>query len=233
RRRPLLRALAASGRKLSVQQRAARPLRPGGGGDFRSHRGHLAQRRPRGVQGGRGGSTTRVEKRRRHADRTMNKWPAIGLTILLPLGGLGAAAYVWLHWPPPVPEIPLEGQEPEVVDVVGRARAAVVKDPRSADAWGQLGRVLMANELHSEIALDCFAQAERLDPNNPRWPYFCAGILKVDKGKPEEAVRKLERAVALADAGGVPPSAPRLLLAETLLSLGRADDAEVHFKHVS
>ena len=107
----------------------------------------------------------------------MSKWPLIGLTGCLVLAALAAGGvYFWLQIPRAVPEISLEGQEVEVADAVTEARDAVVKTPRSANAWGQLGRVLIANEIHQEIALVCFLEAERLDPEEPRWPYCLSAV---------------------------------------------------------
>jgi tetratricopeptide (TPR) repeat protein len=118
-----------------------------------------------------------------------------------------------------------------VVQVITEKRAAVRDDPRSGEAWGELGRALMVNEIHSDISLACFTEAERLDPKNPRWPYFSGGILAVTLHKPEEAIAKLQRAVELCDRGDR-QGTPRLLLAETLLSLGQLEDAERHFQQV-
>lgn len=159
------------------------------------------------------------------------KW-VFGLTVCLLLGSLAVGTYFWLRPSTSIPEIPLKGQEKAVADAATTARAAVANAPRSADAWGHLGRVLLANEIHPDIAFICFLEAERLDPNNPRWPYFCAGYLSVDLGKPEEALPKLRRAVSLAEKDSNGPSAPRLMLAETLLAVGQTDEAELHFMHV-
>jgi tetratricopeptide (TPR) repeat protein len=156
------------------------------------------------------------------------KW-LLGLASFLTAALAGGGIYFWLR-PHSVPEIPLEGQELKVAEKVKEARAAVVKAPRSADEWGQLGRVLLANEISQDIALVCFLEAERLNPDEPRWPYFSAGLLAVDK--PAEALPKLERTLVLAKARADAPFAPRLLLAETLVALGQPEKAIVHFKKV-
>jgi tetratricopeptide (TPR) repeat protein len=143
---------------------------------------------------------------------------------------LVAAAVSSVRWSPPgpvVPEIPLAGQEPELAQAIEEARSAVVRLPRSADRWGHLGCVLLSNEMFPEISLVCFEEAERLDPNNPRWPYFT-----VDKSRPEAAVATLERVIALAKDDADAPSAPRLMLGETLLSLGRLEPAREQFTTV-
>lgn len=154
-----------------------------------------------------------------------------GLTILLLLAAAGGGAYVWLR-APDVPDVPLEGQETEVADKVNDARAALVKAPRSAANWGHLGQVLLANEISADVAAICFLQAERLEPDNPRWPYFAGALLQHDLNRPEEALPKLERAAELADAAAEPNFAPRLFLAETLIAEGKIDAAQAHFKKV-
>jgi tetratricopeptide (TPR) repeat protein len=125
---------------------------------------------------------------------------------------------------PEPPDPVLEGNEPALHKAVQRARAAVLQEPRSARAWADLGDVLMANELESEAAA-CYAQAERLDPSDPRWPYQQGGVL-INLGRREEAVAFLRRAADRAAARQDANPAPWLLLAETLLTLGRLDEAE-------
>jgi tetratricopeptide (TPR) repeat protein len=151
------------------------------------------------------------------------------LAALLLLGGAVAAYLWWPSGPPAPPEIPLDGVEPKVAQAVKSARAAVVKEPQAAATWGRLGRTLLANELYPDIYLICFNEAERLDPRDPRWPYFAAGAL-INLGKHEEAIAKLQRAADLCEQGHQAPLAPRLLLAETLLAHGQAAAAEHHFR---
>src|SRR5439155_19466770 len=98
--------------------------------------------------------------------------------------------------------------------------SAVVESPRSALPWGRLGMVLVAHDRTAE-ANQCFAQAEQLDPREPRWPYFQGVALSL--GAPEEALPKLQRAVELC---GDAAEAPRRRLAELLLLQGRAEEAE-------
>ena len=86
---------------------------------------------------------------------------------------------------------------------------------RSAAAWGRLGKILLAHEFSDE-ARACFAQAEALDPAEPRWPYHQGTILS--QGEPDAAIPKLQRAV---ERCGNDPDAPRLRLAEILLAQGR------------
>jgi tetratricopeptide (TPR) repeat protein len=83
--------------------------------------------------------------------------------------------------------------------------------------------VLAAHEFMAE-ANECFAQAERLDPREPRWPYYQGVALTL--GSPEAALPKLQRAVELWGEGS---EAPRLRLAEVLLGQGHLDEAAILF----
>jgi tetratricopeptide (TPR) repeat protein len=141
------------------------------------------------------------------------------------------ARYLAHRDPPPAPpEIVVEGHEPLLVKALQRARERVVQEPRSAEAWSDLGNVFMANEMSTEGAA-CYAQAERLDPANPRWPYHQGGVL-LNQGRREEAVEYFRRAVERADAKGDRNDVPRLMLGETLLTLGRLDEAGDVFQQV-
>ena len=147
------------------------------------------------------------------------------LAALLLLAGAVGAYLWWPSGPPAPPEIPLDSVEPEVARAVRGARAAVVKEPRAAATWGLLGRTLLANEMNTDLSLVCFLEAERLDPKDPRWPYFAAGDL-LNLGKGAEALPKLRRAVELCEPGDARQLAARLWLAETLRTLGQFESAE-------
>jgi tetratricopeptide (TPR) repeat protein len=95
----------------------------------------------------------------------------------------------------------------------------VRRSPRSGAAWGRLGALLRSFEFRAE-ARRCFDVAGRLDPKNPRWPYFLGLMLATES--PVEGIEKLRRAVALC---GHEPETPRLHLARLLAESGRADEA--------
>jgi tetratricopeptide (TPR) repeat protein len=120
----------------------------------------------------------------------------------------------------------LGSHDPAVAAAVEEARTAVLQAPRSARAWARLGMVLAAHQFTAE-ANQCFAQAERLDPREPRWPYYQGVALSL--GDPEAAIPKLQRAVALCENT---PDAPRLRLAELLVTQGRYEEAEEQFRHL-
>ncbi len=148
----------------------------------------------------------------------------IVLTILI-AAAASAAMFGWLHARPTPPEVDLRDANASLAEAVGAARAAVLREPERADLWGQLGMILYQHRFAAE-ARACFAQAERLNPHEPRWPYLTAQIDRVDDAP--AAIAALERAIT-AD----PDSAlVRLQLAERLLEEGRLDDAEQHFRAV-
>src|SRR5262249_41652685 len=112
-----------------------------------------------------------------------------------------------------------------VEQAVRSARAQVLQRPRSSDAWGTLGQVLIANEMEDD-ALPCFAEAERLNPSDPRWPYYQGGVI-LNHGDRQTAVVFFRRAVQRSDPDSEAGAAARLLLAETLLNGGDNAEAEV------
>src|SRR5262245_23008035 len=145
----------------------------------------------------------------------------------LTLAVLGLGWYVsgWYTAPSP-PAVSLTDADPAVAAAIEKARREVWWKPHSAAAWGRLGQRLRAHGYVPE-SNTCFAQAERLDPNDPRWPYLHGtGLLSND---PEAAIGHLQRAVVLC---GSVPDAPRLVLAEVCLQQGRLDEAERHFRQV-
>jgi tetratricopeptide (TPR) repeat protein len=146
--------------------------------------------------------------------------------LLVAAGGVGG----WLWWrgpTPALPEISLQESEPAVAQAIEAAREEVQRQPRSGAAWGKLGQVLLAHDL-ADPAVTCFIHAERFDPDNPRWPYLRALILQFHD--PEAAVPALRRAAELCDISDKDNLTPRLRLGETLLQLGRAEEARAEFE---
>jgi tetratricopeptide (TPR) repeat protein len=152
------------------------------------------------------------------------------VAALLLVGALTAGICFWWseHSKPPTPPlVDLTADDPAVRRAVDAARAAVLQNPQSADAWGKFGMILQVHLLSVEAANVCYAQAERLDPREPRWPYYQAAS-QMDT-QPEAALPKLQRAVAICDCV---PDAPRLHLADMLLERGRLQDAAAQFRRV-
>jgi tetratricopeptide (TPR) repeat protein len=86
--------------------------------------------------------------------------------------------------------------------------------------------VLLAHRF-TETAAICFAQAEHLDPHNPRWPYY-RGQTLMDADL-DAAIPVLKRA---ANASGGAPDAPRLLFADVLATRGHLDEAAAQYMAV-
>ena len=124
------------------------------------------------------------------------------------------------------PVIEQTGIDPAVLRLILAARTAVAETSDSAEAWGRLGKTLLAHGFSDE-ALVCFARAERLDPRQPRWPFYQGTILC--QGDPDAAIPKLRRAVE--QCGNV-PDAPRVRLAELLLGQGRLSEAEDQWRRL-
>ena len=158
--------------------------------------------------------------------RGRRRWIAIGAAVAVVVAG--AAAAVWWFWPapPPTPPMPADIKEAPVRAAIEAARQNVLQRPRDADAWGLLGMTLMTH-LFADEADRCFAEAARLNPQDPRWPY-ARGLLAL-KRDPDHAVALLQRAADLP----APPedqSQYRLQLAEALLDRQRLDEAEKLFR---
>jgi len=85
--------------------------------------------------------------------------------------------------------------DPRVVERVQDARQAVVRRPRDAGAWAVLGMVF-DNERMRGRAADCYGEAARLDPEEPRyWFHRAAALNKI--GRNTEAVEAIERSLAM------------------------------------
>ena len=82
--------------------------------------------------------------------------------------------------------------------------------PRAARGLSvaRFGKVLRAHDFEDECCF-CFAQAERLDPTEPRWPYYRGLTLVLSD--PAKGLACLQRAV---DVLGDGPLAPRFSMPE-------------------
>ena len=147
----------------------------------------------------------------------------VGLCLLVLAGG---GYYFWRqNTPPEPPLIKLTGADPAIIKAIEEARAAVRSAPRSGRAWGRLGMILSIHDILPEADF-CYAQAERFEPREPRWPYLRG--LAWSGEDPGAALPSLQRAAALC--GDLP--APHLRLAELLIERGRFDEAEAQIKPV-
>ncbi len=147
--------------------------------------------------------------------------------LVLVLLGAGSLTLLFLRPAKPLPPAPdLAGADPALAAAIEAARARVREAPSQAKAWGKLGMLLYANDYASE-SIACFQQAERLDPSEPRWPYFL-GVALVPT-RPEEALTALRQAVDLVGGPAVPL---RLRLADLLLAQGHVEEAAGQFQQV-
>jgi tetratricopeptide (TPR) repeat protein len=140
--------------------------------------------------------------------------------------GVGA---VWWWLRPARVDVSLPGDvgDPEVRAALEDHRRQVEGDPRSADAWGRFGMTLQANGYRAE-ADRFFAEAQRLAPEDGRWPYFRAlAALGEDA---EVALPFLRQAAAGRLPGEGEESAVRLRLAEALLERQELAGAEELFQ---
>ena len=102
---------------------------------------------------------------------SFRRWLLYGGTVIV----LGSAAF-WILKPAaknPVspPEVDLTSASAPLRDLITNAREAVVRSPGTADHWGRLGMILLANERDVD-AVKCFQQAATLDPHDFRWHYY-------------------------------------------------------------
>jgi tetratricopeptide (TPR) repeat protein len=161
----------------------------------------------------------------------VRKWPRravlLGLVVAVIVAAVGVGWRAWHRtMPPALPEINLEGADPEVVSTLQAARRHVRENPTSVAAWGRLGRLLRASD-YREAAVACFAEARRLDPRSASWPYLQGEALA--QRDPEAALPHLERAEALC--GGGPESvAVQMRLAGVHMAMGHYEEAESHLR---
>lgn len=120
-----------------------------------------------------------------------------------------------------LPEVDLSRVDPKVAASLQKLTAQVRAHPQSADAWGWLGALLWVYDFRP-AACQCLSEASRLDPANPRWPYYKGLALIV--ATPDEAIPFFQKTVSLC---GNTPEAPRFRLARLLAERGRWDEAGV------
>ena len=89
-----------------------------------------------------------------------------------------------------------------------------------AGAYGEMGKLLMAATF-LDAAEACYLNAQKLAPNDRRWPYYLGHLYK-GKGPIEKSVSSFERALQL-----VPDDVTTMVwLGEAYLAEGRADAAD-------
>ncbi len=97
--------------------------------------------------------------------------------------------------PPPLPD--LAGAEPQVRAAIEEDHDALARDPDAAEAWGRYACRLAVHEYLFE-AVSAWGEAQRLDPQDFRWPYLTGVYLSQDD--PQAALAAFEKALELNDA---------------------------------
>jgi tetratricopeptide (TPR) repeat protein len=116
--------------------------------------------------------------------------------------------------------IPSAALSAETAALISKFREAVRQAPNSGFKWGQLGGVLKSSGFPAQAAT-CLAEAARLEPDNPRWPYLQATLPTDDSA----AIAHLQRTVQLCQNS---PEYPRLLLARRLTEANQETEARRH-----
>lgn len=131
-----------------------------------------------------------------------------------------------------VPEPRIEGLETVVARQLEEGRrqfeealaAAPAGSPQAARAYGELAHLYHAYHFE-EAASAAYANAEKLDPSDWRWPY-AAGVLARHQGELDAAIAAFERGLRF-----LPDSfLIHYRLGEALLAANRLDEAEGHLR---
>jgi tetratricopeptide (TPR) repeat protein len=139
----------------------------------------------------------------------------------LAVGAVGLV--VWYALAPPVPSVRLDaGADPALVEAIAAARWRVRRAPWSDGPRGRLAMLLQAHSFNGEAA-GCYAAAERLNPDEPRWPHLHSFVAAAD---PPTALALSRRAAELTANRPGAPDAPALHWADTCLEQDRLDEAD-------
>ncbi len=78
--------------------------------------------------------------------------------------------------------------------LMAKANASGTNAPDLANAYGEMGKLLMAAE-YLEAAESCFLDAQTLDPSEVRWPYYLGHLYKL-RGEAAKSASAFERVFA-------------------------------------
>ena len=145
----------------------------------------------------------------------------LAVSVFLLICGAGWVGYTFFRTaaatPPPIPD---DVEDPLVREALQRMRDTVLRAPRSAQSWGELGLVFKAHDINPQ-ARACFEQAALLDPDDARWPYLIAITNIALAGDVIPHLRDSYRLASEPQRKG----AVRMRLAESLLDAGKLDEA--------
>ena len=116
--------------------------------------------------------------------------------------------------------------QPEIREDLEKATASLQGDLTDPRRWGQLGLRYEANGL-PEAALQCFAEAHRLQPKEAKWPYR-AGVVAKRTGDLPGSIAWLKKSLAIDDS--YPTTYHRI--GESQLQMGQLAEAKANFQAV-
>lgn len=158
----------------------------------------------------------------------MAKSVKILITLLALLGCIAVGIFSYNNYYIPytllsvLPEPDLSGVEKQVSDEVQTRLRAVHQNPKADTTWGKLAMILDVHGLKNE-SISCYKQANNLNQDDFRWPYFCAIVLN-EMGS-LEANHFFEKSIQLNQ--DYPPLQVRY--GQALLNSNRAEEAEQFF----
>lgn len=146
--------------------------------------------------------------------------------FFLILSGLCAALFGYQVWrrvsAPTPPTVELQEVDPDIGEAIAESRARLNQRLGSVTAWADYGMTLQAHGYYAQ-AVACYERAEKLQRDNPQWPYLrslCLTSLGSDG-----VIPCLEQAAQ----GRAPHPVIRLVLGERLLEQDRIEEAEAQF----
>jgi tetratricopeptide (TPR) repeat protein len=112
--------------------------------------------------------------------------------------------------------------EPQVAKKIHELKQNLIKNPRSAEAWGKMAMNLHAHDFQQE-SIPYYQKAAALDPHNFHWTYYAA-IAYQEIGS-SNAIPLFEQSLKTkADYAPL-----HLRYAQTLFAAGRFDEAKIQF----
>ena len=126
----------------------------------------------------------------------------------------------------PPPPVPSALTDPPARKIIEEKRQAVLADPRSSAAWGELAMAFDAHELSPE-AIICYRRLMDLVPDDARWPFLLARQLNREGAGTdhEEIVRLYRRSADCTSSSSTHRATALLTLGDLLTELGRGEEA--------
>ena len=125
----------------------------------------------------------------------------------------------WMPQPSDIARV----EEQRLLAVVKAAQKTLIKTPKDATVWGQLGNIYFVHGWEIEAA-KCYRSAVEIAPNEFRWLYYLG--MTTYKVNPQAAAQTLAAAIKID-----PQYAPaHIYRAAALRSLGHIDQAKAHLE---